>query len=87
MTADIHSCSPFCTRPECVQARIADRDALAAEVARLREALRAQAIFGLRVDNSYGVTHHRCEVCRQMWPAQDRERHAPGCLAAPKEGA
>lgn len=53
---------------------VADRDALAAECAKLREALRHEVIGAVQ-----------CYLCNMKWHRHDSpERHAPGCLAAPK---
>ncbi len=60
-------------------------DALDASLARekaLREALRDEAI-----KSALQRTHRCCNQCHAIWPADEPERHAPGCLCAIPEGA
>lgn len=56
----------------------AERDALAAECAKLREALRKQVV---RIAPKPHL--RRCILCMRAWDGT-AESHAPGCLAAPK---
>lgn len=76
--------------PDCAEAaatierlarELADRDALAAENAELREALRRSCIRG----PDYAGYERFCCACATGWDTGHPERHAPGCLAAPQE--
>ena len=63
----------------------ADRDALAERCEKLREALREQVVYGKR--QTLPNTHKACGMCEEEWDIGSTERHAEGCLAAPKDSA
>ena len=56
-------------------------DALTAENARLREALR-----GMSITTILSVGDGHCLLCDGSWKPGEPEAHGPGCLAAPSQG-
>lgn len=63
-----------------------DRDALAERCEKLHEALRDECMYYRHSQwGRHGELGDGCNRCIQSWRSGTKERHAEGCLAAPKD--
>lgn len=65
-----------------------DRDALAERCEKLHEALRDECMYYRHSQwGRHGELGDGCNRCIQSWRSGTKERHAEGCLAAPKDAS